>query len=81
MINLSVTAPFNPVINQAVEAAFKNNIPVIAAAGNLGDLATRYSPGRTPEGTVQLVCQCTTQAAAVYFDTVRQLRGSHGHDK
>ncbi|KAI9635065.1 vacuolar serine protease, partial [Dioszegia hungarica] len=46
VINLSLSGPAHPGLDKMVLAALKKNIPVAIAAGNTGDNARAYSPGR-----------------------------------
>lgn len=46
VINLSLSGPSHPGLDAMVKAALKRNIPVTIAAGNTGDNARAYSPGR-----------------------------------
>lgn len=50
VINLSMSAPYSSIGNQAVARAVAAGIPVVMAAGNNGRQACGYSPGSEPSG-------------------------------
>lgn len=46
--NLSVGAHFNNFLNNAVDTAVDEGVPIVVAAGNANDLACAYSPASAP---------------------------------
>lgn len=48
IINMSISGDFSQAMNDAIEAAARKYCTVVVAAGNLADIADRYSPASAP---------------------------------
>jgi subtilisin family serine protease len=48
VINMSLLGPQTPILDQAVEAAFRDNVVSVVAAGNYNEDACSYSPSGAP---------------------------------